>query len=301
MTRFSSLDLGFPLGDEVHPLSRAFSPGPRFGSHLDDLFDFINQSQEKNHHITIISKQIARLKEIGGSHAEAVIDSGTLDYIDGSLNAGWKVQYPDGKVDYLLTDSEIFGWERPRPRQVRARGYEGPEISYADLKPGDWVVHVDYGIGRFAGLVQRTIEGVERDFLLIKYADEDQLFVPVHQADRLSLYIGPDDHEPRPTRLGGKDWVTVKEKVREAVKEVATDLLDLYAKRQTVHGYAYKADTEWQHILEMSFPYTETEDQVKAIEEVKSDMERRARWTACCVEMSATARPRWRCGRLSRL
>jgi len=270
MTRFSAIDLGFPLGDEVHPLSHAFSPSPRFGSHLNDLFDFITRSQEKGNRITVISKQIDRLKEVGG--ARAVVDG--IAFLEGSLNAGWEVRYPDGRVAYLLTDSEIFGWERPRPRRMRARGYEGPEISYADLKPGDWVVHVDYGIGRFAGLVQRSIEGVERDFLLIKYADDDQLFVPVHQADRLSLYIGPDEREPRLTRLGGKDWISVKDKVREAVKEVAADLLELYAKRQTVQGYAYKTDSEWQRILEMSFPYSETEDQMRAIEEVKRDMER---------------------------
>ncbi len=274
MTRFSAIDLGFPLSDEVHPLSHAFSPGARFGSHLTDLFAFISRAADNGSRLTIVSKQIGRLKEVGGARAAELADSQVLSYIDGSLNAGWEVRYPNGKTEILLTDSEIFGWERPRPRKMRARSFEGPEISYADLKPGDWVVHVDYGIGRFAGLVQRTIEGVERDFLLIKYADDDQLFVPVHQADRLSQYIGPDERTPHPTRLGGKDWVTAKEKVREAVKEVAADLLELYAKRQTVKGYAYKNDTEWQHILEMSFPYTETDDQMRAIEEVKRDMER---------------------------
>ncbi len=274
MTRFSAIDLGFPLGDEVHPLSHAFSPGPRFGSRLDDLFNFVARAQEKGNHVTIVSRQNERIKEVGGAQSDAAVEKGTLDFIEGSLNAGWEVRYPRGRVEYLLTDSEIFGWERPRPRRMRARNYTGPEISYADLKPGDWVVHVDYGIGHFAGLVQRSIEGVERDFLLIKYADDDQLFVPVHQADRLSLYIGPDERIPHATRLGGKDWVAVKDKVKEAVKEVAADLLELYAKRQTVQGYAYKPDTEWQHILEMSFPYTETEDQRRAIEEVKRDMER---------------------------
>ncbi|REG10616.1 transcription-repair coupling factor [Pelolinea submarina] len=274
MTRFSIIDLGFPLGDEIHPLSGAFSPGPRFGSHLPGLFEFINKTVNQGNPVTVVSKQVDRLKEVGRGEAAGLSESELLTYIDGSLNAGWEVRYPKGTISYLLTDSEIFGWERPRPRKQRAQSYSGPEVSYADLKPGDWVVHIDYGIGRFAGLVHRSIEGVERDFLLIKYAEDDQLFVPVHQADRLSLYVGPDERGPRLTRLGTKDWVTLKDKVKEAVQEVAVDLLELYAKRQTVEGYAYRADTEWQRILELSFPYTETPDQARAIEEVKHDMER---------------------------
>ncbi|MDK2981448.1 MAG: hypothetical protein PWQ55_1795 [Chloroflexota bacterium] len=274
MTRFSTIDLGFPLGDEIHPLSSAFSPGPRFGSHLQSLFEFVAKTVQQGDPVTIVSKQIDRLKEVGRGDETALGEPDLLRYIDGSLNAGWEVRYPKGETSYLLTDSEIFGWERPRPRRMRSQNYTGPEVSYADLKPGDWVVHIDYGIGRFAGLVHRSIEGVERDFLLIKYAEDDQLFVPVHQADRLSLYVGPDERGPRLTRLGGKEWATVKERVKEAVQEVAVDLLELYAKRQTVEGYAYRADTEWQRILELSFPYTETPDQAKAIDEVKRDMER---------------------------
>ena len=274
ITRFSAIDLGFPLGSENHPLSNAFSPGPRFGSQLNDLFDFTTREIGENNHIWFVSKQVDRLKEVGRDRMNLEGEKKKfIEFIDGSLNAGWKVVYPDGRTNYLLTDSEIFGWERPRPRKQRTKAYDGPEISYADLKIGDWVVHIDYGIGRFAGLVHRSIEDVERDFLLIKYAEDDQLFVPVHQADRLSLYIGPDDRDPRLTRLGTKDWAAVKYKVKTAVKEVAEDLLELYAKRQTVEGYAYQPDTEWQRILELSFPYTETEDQARAIEEVKRDME----------------------------
>lgn len=274
LTRFSAIDLGFPLGQEGHTLSRAFSPGPRFGSQLNDLFDFVSRTSQKNNDVFIVSKQIDRLKEVGRNHTVLSEDNGSIAFIDGSLNAGWEVRYGEERSSFLLTDSEIFGWERPRPRKKRAKAFDGPEISYADLKIGDWVVHIDYGIGRFGGLVHRSIEGLERDFLLIKYAEDDQLYVPVHQADRLSLYIGPSEKNPRLTRLGGKDWISVKAKVKSAVKEVAEDLLELYAKRQTVEGFAYQTDTEWQRILEMSFPYTETEDQASAIAAVKEDMER---------------------------
>jgi len=274
MTRFSTIDLGFPLTEDVHSISQAFRPAPRFGSHLEELFHFIQRSSLEKHCMVVVSKQIERLKEVGGERIHHLSEAGEITFIDGSLNGGCQISYPNGDQQTILSDSEVFGWERPRPRRQRSRTREGPEISYADLRVGDWVVHIDYGIGQYAGLVHRSIENIERDFLLIQYAENDQLFVPVHQADRLSLYIGPDERDPRMSRLGSKEWIAVKYKVREAVKEVAQDLLQLYAARQRVKGYAYHKDTEWQRILEMSFPYVETQDQAQAIQEVKEDMER---------------------------
>ena len=173
----------------------------------------------------------------------------------------------------LLSDNENFGWERERPRRRRSKAYDAPEFSYADLKEGDYIVHVDYGVGRYDGLVHRTIEGVERDYLRILYAEEDTLFVPGHQADRLSHYIGPDERIPRLSRLGGAEWTLAKQRVRGAVQEIAQDLLELYAKRQEAKGFVYDQDTQWQKELESSFPYTETKDQLRAINEVKQDME----------------------------
>ena len=130
------------------------------------------------------------------------------------------------------------------------------------------MVHVDYGIGRFSGMVSKVFEGVEREYLCVEYDAGDQLFVPVHQADRLTRYIGADGQQPRPTRLGTQEWSTAKQRVREAVLEIAEDLLDLYARRKVVEGYAFHADTPWQRELEASFPYIETEDQLLAIGKV---------------------------------
>jgi transcription-repair coupling factor (superfamily II helicase) len=132
---------------------------------------------------------------------------------------------------------------------------------------------VDYGIGRFLGLVNRVVEGVEREYLAVEYAQGDQLFVPVHQADRLSRYVGPDGREPALSRLGGTEWRNTKSRVKEAVEEVAEDLLELYAQRQVVKGHAFSPDTPWQKELEASFPYMETEDQLRVLAEVKQDME----------------------------
>jgi transcription-repair coupling factor (superfamily II helicase) len=137
----------------------------------------------------------------------------------------------------------------------------------------DWVVHVDHGVGRFVGLVDRTIEGIGREYLCVEYADQAQLFVPVHQADRLTRYVGPDSRSPALSRLGSAEWRKVKSHVKEAVQEVAEDLLELYAQRSVVKGYAFSPDAPWQSELEASFPYIETEDQVRVLAEVKRDMQ----------------------------
>ena len=139
----------------------------------------------------------------------------------------------------MLTDSEIFGWERPQPRQPHRPIAEAPETAFADLKPGDWVVHVDYGIGRYSGLVRRVLEGVEREFLALEYEGGDQLYVPIHQADRITRFLGPDSQSPTPTRLGSNEWAQTKQRVRSAVEEVAKELLDLYAQRQVAEGHPF--------------------------------------------------------------
>lgn len=273
LSRFSLIDLGFPLDSEKHPLSDVFHPSPRFGGRLDDFIKFINHQTNGMVKIQIVSKQIDRIKEIASDSILGGDNLIKVNLVDGSLNGGWTAKLPDGSISYLFTDNELFGWERAQPRRKRSDYYETPEFSYADLKPGAYVVHIDYGIGVFSGLVHRTLSGVERDFLLINYAEDDQLFVPVHQADRLSLYIGPDERVPKLSRLGSADWQQTKDSASGAVRQVATELLELYAKRQTAKGFAFQQDTPWQRILEASFPYDETPDQMLAIQEVKNDLE----------------------------
>ena len=270
----NSIDLGFPLNENGHQISNAFSPSPRFGSRLDELFRFINDNDKRIERVYIVSKQINRIKEVREGSSSSPSNLEKVVFIEGGLNAGWKVQYPGGKEQYLFSDSELFGWELPRPRRQKHRRAASPEVSYADLTVGEYVVHIDYGIARFGGLVHRSIEGTNRDFLLLMYADDDELFVPVHQVDRISLYIGPGNRQPNCSRLGSSGWKNKRSRARQAVKEIAYDLLELYASRQTVNGFAFQEDTEWQAELEASFPYQETDDQARAIVEVKKDMER---------------------------
>jgi len=141
------------------------------------------------------------------------------------------------------------------------------------VQTGDYVVHLEHGIGQFQGLIKMAVDGVEREYLRVEYAQGDQLYVPVHQADRLARYVGAGDVTPSLHRLGTADWEQVKARARRAVAEIADDLLELYAAREVVQGHAFSPDATWQHELESSFPYVETEDQLVAVEAVKHDME----------------------------
>ena len=202
--------------------------------------------------------------------------SGSITFVQGSLAEGFiLVRQADHHVLlHLLTDAEIFGWSRPAPRRQRKARQAAPEAFFADIKQGDHVVHLDYGIGKFEGLVVRNLGGMEREYLLVKYANGDTLYVPVHHADRLGKWIGPDDADPTLNRLGERTWSQAKAAAQRAADELAQELLDLYAARETIPGHAFPADSDWQAELEASFPYHETEDQLRVISEVKDDMER---------------------------
>ena len=279
-----------------------FESLPRFSGRLKPFMDFIAEQAALDNKVVIVSRQCERLEELWHeTHAYEDHEFRSPEFISASLSGGWKLSPhpslppkgegisspPSGEMPlraegegdhsllstYLISDSEIFGWERPRPRRRQRKAADAPEAAYADLSPGDWVVHIDHGIGKYSGLVERTLNGNEREFLRIEYKDSDLLFVPVHQADRLTKYIGPDGGTPSISRLGGDSWNQAKSRVRAAVAEVAEDLLDLYARRKTAEGYSFNPDTPWQRELEASFPYVETDDQLRVIEEVKRDME----------------------------
>jgi len=266
------LELGWSTAEDESAIGKLFTPGPRFGGRMKQVLDYLQERCQSGDPVTVVSRQISRLKELWKENRGPETNRCEPDFQDGLLSEGWILSLPDRKM-YLLTDSEIFGWDRPKPRQQHRPAAEAPEALYADLKPGDWVVHIDYGIGRYQGLVRRILDGSEREFLCVEYNKGDQVFVPVHQADRLGRYIGPDGEEPSATRLGTGEWAQNKLKVREDVLEIAQELLELYARRQLAEGFAFSADSIWQQELEASFPYIETNDQMDAIREVKKDME----------------------------
>jgi transcription-repair coupling factor (superfamily II helicase) len=169
----------------------------------------------------------------------------------------------------VLAEPDVTGRRRAHRRaRPRSRAVEG---FFDDLKPGDYVVHHQHGVGRYAGMVKRAIGGAERDYLLLEYKGNDKLYVPSDQIDAIRPYSGGES--PSLHKLGGSDWQKTKSRVRSAVREIAQELVVLYRKRVTSPGHAFPADTPWQAEMEQAFPYTETPDQMKAIVEVKEDME----------------------------
>ena len=176
---------------------------------------------------------------------------------------------PNAKVA-VIAESDLTGRRRAH-RKARTRKREGT-TTFEDLKAGNYVVHHQHGVGKYEGMVKRTIGGVERDYLLVAYKGGDKLYVPSDQIDTLRQYVGGE--APSLHRLGGSDFAKAKGKVRSAVREIAQELVVLYQKRVNAEGHAFGQDTPWQQEMEDAFPFVETPDQRTAIEELKSDMER---------------------------
>ncbi len=271
--------------DRPAVLEGLLAPGPRYSGQIKSFLDELKTASRSGSDTSIVvSTQASRLAELWNERSqgprlkpvEIISDSPTAGLpvlVQGALGEGWLFKGENHTL-HLLTDAEIFGWQRPEPRRRPERHAVTPEDFFADLQPGAVIVHTEYGIGRFEGLEQRTLSGTEREFLIVGYAGGDTLFVPIYQADRLSRYVGPDDGEPELSRLGTAEWSRVKENAQQAVEQVAQELLQLYAAREMIHGHAFNTDTAWQHELEASFPYIETPDQLRALAEVKADMER---------------------------
>jgi transcription-repair coupling factor (superfamily II helicase) len=169
----------------------------------------------------------------------------------------------------LLPDTQVF---RKRPARVDAR-LGRALASFADLRTGDYVVHEDHGVGRLLGFETKEVAAVTRDYLLVAFRGEDRLYLPHEQLGKLSKYIGADAKVPQLSKLGGKAWANLKARARESVRELAGELISLYARRQRAPGVAFDLEDELLERLEASFPYRETEDQARAIEAVKEDLE----------------------------
>ncbi|HER25214.1 MAG TPA: transcription-repair coupling factor [Candidatus Atribacteria bacterium] len=187
----------------------------------------------------------------------------------GYLNYGFR--FPDLKTIFI-TDQEIFGKERNKRYKLTRRKSE-PFSSVMELSPGDYIVHIDHGIGIYKGIVNLTVKGIKQDYLLIEYDQGDKLYVPVDQFNLVHKYIGVKDKIPKIYRLGGVSWGKAKGKAKRSIQKLARELYDLYVARKEIRGFAFSKDNNWQQELEMSFPYEETFDQLQALSEVKADME----------------------------
>ncbi|MCX8013470.1 MAG: transcription-repair coupling factor [Rectinema sp.] len=199
----------------------------------------------------------------------SLITDESVSVLEGPFSSGFIL--PELRLR-LVSEHELFGHRKHVPRSL---GHARSQVidSFIELSPGDYVVHVNYGIGKFTGIERITVLGLERDYIRIEYAGEEKVFVPIEQANLVQRYIGNEGEAPRLDSLGSKSWENRKKRVSKSVEELAERLIRIYARRKTAKGFAFPPDTDWQLQFEASFPYEETEDQIRCIEEVKRDME----------------------------
>lgn len=241
-------------------------PVQNFGAKLDDIAGYINSKHD--YRIIIATDYPERVKEI--LNEREIFD---VEYNESLSSAGAILE--DFKT-IILTDRELFN-KRTKEVTSSKRSYykEKPEYieNINDIKEGEYVVHSVHGVGVYKGLSQQEIDGQLKDYLTIEYANKDRLHIPAEQINQLVRYRGSGSIKPKLSRMGGKDWENTKTRVKKEVEQVAYDLLRLYAKRKMQTGIQFLPDTTWQVEMEEAFEYTETPDQMKAITDVKADME----------------------------
>ncbi|HEX2912946.1 MAG TPA: transcription-repair coupling factor [Chloroflexia bacterium] len=276
----TGLNLFAPVSEYAGNVNRA----------IEDVSGFLQNAQR----VVIVSQQAERLreqfedrdifpllrKESGGGRLTNTPGPGSFNLLQGTLTGGWRS--PDLAL-VLLTDREIFGWTKQAQRgqektEKTARTLQQRDAFLRDLKPGDYVVHIEHGVARYDGLIRLKAEGtegetIEREYLFLKYADQDKLYVPIEQVDRVLPFSAPGHATPTLNKLGNSDWTRTKRKVRSAVEDISKELLALYSQRASKQGHTYPPDNTWQREMEEAFPYTETTDQLRAILDVKGDME----------------------------
>lgn len=253
-----------------------------YNGQLDLLIEDIKQRKSQGFRTLILAGTRTRGERLVKTLRERDVESVYKDEVDsielgqaivtfGNLLKGF--EYPELKV-CVISDKEVFGEaKKSLPKKTNKKKGVGKITSFAELKPGDYVVHANHGIGVFKGIKQIDIAGNTRDYLDIVYDKGDKLYVPVDQLDLVQKYIGAEGKTPKINKLGGNEWQKAKAKVRKSINEIAEDLVKLYAARATLKGYKYSKDTEWQRQFEDEFPYEETPDQLTSLEEIKSDME----------------------------
>lgn len=249
----------------INVKSRQIAP---WGGHIELFASEVSKLLKNGYSIVIAAgsdEKNERVKE----YLDIAEVEGNISYRSGSLSSGFVME--DEKVCYIA-ESDIFsGAVRKATRRAKKKSSKD-SIQFSDLYKGDYVVHEAHGIGRFEGIVPVTADGMTRDYLLIRYAGSDTLYIPTEQLDVIQKYIGNSGNAPALSKLSGGSWKRARENARKAIMEIAEDLVKLYAKRQAGGGYAFGEDTVWQSEFEAAFPYTETDDQLRAVEEIKADM-----------------------------
>ena len=242
-----------------------------YNGKIDILEKDLRRFVRRGYKVTLVCSTEERYRNLNDLLVRTDLN-GIVDIERGQLTSG--MEFPERQVVYI-TDGDIFGTYRRQTRrrsQTRDRSRQ-PISSFSEITAGDYVVHETQGIGRFVGLEQLEVKGEKKDYLKIKYAGNDVLYVPTDQMDLIQKYVGGDAENTRISRLNGKDWRKTKAKAKASIAKMAKELLEIQAQREKNRGYAFGPDTVWQKEFEDSFPYQETQDQLRCVEEIKKDME----------------------------
>ncbi len=263
--------------DEAKPYSLGFAMAPSYAGQLPSFAKKTKELLSQGKRLILVSHQASRLTELleaediiapPVTEIKAIPPPGSLTLVPGLLAEGWGMN----NDTYLLTDTEIFGIIKQHRLQKR-RPVSHHKL-FVDFAPGDYVVHIEHGIARFAGMTKMSVANLEKEYLVLEYAAGDRLYVPTDQIDRVNRYVGSGEQPTVLNRLGNQEWTRTKQRVKESVANIAQELLALYAAREVVPGFAFSPDTVWQQEMEGSFPYVETPDQIEVQTEVKADMEK---------------------------
>ena len=262
-----------------------FSSPPSYFGKLEGFVDDVRELGKDSHRVVAVTNHARRLIEILADYGvgatlpdelEALPEPPIVTVLQseaGGLNEGFVLSLENQKLA-VYSDLEIFGVAKQR--RTRRRSTAAMRDAFlAEISPGDYVVHVEHGIGRFMGVghMAKDEEKKGAEYLILQYAQSDKLYVPLDHLDRVTGYVAPLDRAPNLTRLGTQEWKRAKERAEHSTREMAAELLTLYASRELVEGHAFKPDSVWQNELEESFPFEETADQLSTLAEVKADME----------------------------
>ena len=255
-------------------------PMQQFHGQMHLLRNEMDRWREGRYHVFLIADGAERMQKVQSilkdydmeaDLSESTSTGGRVQIIDGELSAGFELPFHRISV---ITDAELFkGKPKRRARPQKMSNAERIK-SYSEIKPGDYIVHAHHGIGRYKKLETLEVAGILKDYLYIEYRGTDKLYVPTDQIDLIQKYIASGEKEPALHKLGGATWKRTKSKVSAAVKDIADDLIKLYAERESEKGYAFAKDDDMQRSFENAFPYDETEDQLRSIKEIKQDMEK---------------------------
>ncbi|GEN55342.1 transcription-repair coupling factor [Halobacillus faecis] len=254
----------------------------QFHGQMNLLKNEMDRWEKQDFSVVILAPDEKRKSKIEGVlrdyDMEAVIAEGDVQLplvkptiITGNISHGF--EWPMHKLA-VMTENELFKKRTAKPKRKQKMSNAERIKNYQELKVGDYVVHASHGIGKYLGIETLKMAGNHKDFLMVNYSGNDKLYVPIDQIDLIQKYVGSEGKEPKVYKLGGSEWKKVKSRVQSSVEDIADDLIQLYAEREASKGFAFSEDGEMQKDFEAAFPYEETEDQIRCIEEIKSDMER---------------------------